>query len=145
MDAALSSHLASKSSWGAVCNGYAASGFGWALGCLGILSPGVVDNTWALKGFGLGHDKRVLVGADNTVTVAYTRMVYATFTYHNSPAISCPGASGCGAPLTVRVTGSPEVSGGSTLRRSGCFRVDSARHRGSVSHRNPLIAVGYTA
>ncbi|KAL0179309.1 hypothetical protein M9458_024751, partial [Cirrhinus mrigala] len=39
-----------------------------------------------------------------------TKMVYATFTYHNSPAISCPGAStdsGCCAPLTFRMTGSP--------------------------------------
>ncbi|KAI2646479.1 Glucans biosynthesis protein G [Labeo rohita] len=95
----------------------------WAFNCLDLLTM-----LWALKGFRSLLGKRVLVGADNTATVAYTD-------HQDEPAQT--QASVCHS-LSGR-----QVSGGSALRRSGCFwsRFGQAQVD-LLPHQNPLIASG---
>ncbi|KAI2650828.1 Arginine biosynthesis bifunctional protein ArgJ [Labeo rohita] len=78
-----------------------------------------------------------------------TRTVYATFTCHSSPAISCPRTStdpGFCAPLTFRVTGSPR---GEWRLHPQMVRLFWSRFSQAqvdlLPHQSPLIASGGTA
>ncbi|KAI2655537.1 ORF V: Enzymatic polyprotein [Labeo rohita] len=94
---------ASKTGWGAVCNGQAASGswtgprLQWHISCLELLAV-----LLALRRFlPMLRDKHVLIRTDNVPTVAYIltgRVVYAPVACRNSPAISSCGSRRIATP-----------------------------------------------
>ncbi|KAI2644807.1 ORF V: Enzymatic polyprotein [Labeo rohita] len=117
---------ASKTGWGAVCNGRAASGVWtgprllWHINCLELLTV-----LLALKRFQpLIQGKHVLVHTDNTATVAYINHQGSVCSFHNwLQAISIMW------PILYHDRFRFGVSGGSTLRWSSRFGVDLARHK----------------
>ncbi|KAL0191961.1 hypothetical protein M9458_010257, partial [Cirrhinus mrigala] len=107
-----------------MCNGHAASGIRLAFNCLELLTM-----LRALKRFRL-----CLVCTENTATVVYIDHQDGVRSFHMSQLTRHLLLWSqhrlkllCATHIPRRQVRS-EVSGGSTLRRSSCFGVDSARH-----------------